>query len=165
MLRSEAKVKRLTDMLGLLLEKSITERSMCESTNHFSLLNFIDFRAQRWALYYCCAVHDDDIIKHFYSYRYTYWCTTEACHVSENVQLKKLITEVCRSRYHPSWYLQAPSSDLPLSMAGKQLPHSLFLQKNNPVKMITSDGEDGRCQGDQSDGNFRVSGEGTVPKT
>ena len=63
---SEAKVKRLTDMLVLLLEKSITERSMCESTNHFSLLNFIDFRAQRWALYYCCAVHDDDIIKHFY---------------------------------------------------------------------------------------------------
>ena len=50
-------------------------------------------------------------------------------------------------------------------MAGKELPHSLFLQKNNPVKMITSDGEDGRCQGDQSDGNFRVSGEGTVPKT
>ena len=45
-------MKHLTDMLVLLLEKSITERSMCESTNHFSLLNFIDFRAQRWALYY-----------------------------------------------------------------------------------------------------------------
>ena len=29
----------------------------------------------------------------------------------------------------------------------------------------TSEGEDGRCQGDQREGSFKVSGEGTVPNT
>ena len=43
--------------------------------------------------------------------------------------------------------------------------YSLCHQRSTEIMILTSEGEDGRCHGDQSEGSFKVSGEGTVPNT